>query len=105
MFKAEHLVKSFDGLVAISDVSFEVTPQTIIAIIGPNGAGKSTLFNLITGLVAPTSGKVFFKGEDITHLSIDARVRKGIGKSFQIVILSLQTTKDYWLKEMKLIKR
>lgn len=87
MFKVERLNKSFDGLTAISDVSFEVTPQTITSVIGPNGAGKSTLFNLITGLFAPSSGKVFLKGEDITRLSIDARVRRGIGKSFQIVNL------------------
>ena len=87
MLRTEHLTKNFGGLVAISDVSFEVAPQTITTIIGPNGAGKSTLFNLITGLLTPSAGKVFYRGEDITHLPIDARVRKGIGKSFQIVSL------------------
>jgi branched-chain amino acid transport system ATP-binding protein len=87
IFRVENLTKSFGGLVAISDVSFEVAPRTIATIIGPNGAGKSTLFNLITGLFTPSSGKVFFRDEDITDLPIDARVRKGIGKSFQIVSL------------------
>ena len=57
----------------------------IVAVIGPNGAGKTTLFNLITGVLKPESGKVFFKGEDITGLPSYEVCRKGISRSFQVV--------------------
>jgi len=65
MLKVENVTKQFGGVVAIKDVNFEVKQNEIFALVGPNGAGKTTLFNIITGAFEPTSGKVFFKDEDI----------------------------------------
>lgn len=81
---AEHLRKVFGGLVAVDDVSINVKPQTMHAIIGPNGAGKTTLFNLLSGTMPPTLGKVHFHGKDITDLPPHRRAHLGIGRSFQI---------------------
>jgi len=75
---------SFAGLKALDDVSFTVAPGSIHAVIGPNGAGKSTMFNLITGDVAPTAGRVLFAGSDMTSKPPHARSRLGIGRSYQI---------------------
>lgn len=82
--KVEHMVKKFGSLVATNDVSLEVPDGQIRAIIGPNGAGKSTLLDLITNRTKPTSGRVFFQGEEITGLSPEKIVRKGMCKCFQI---------------------
>jgi branched-chain amino acid transport system ATP-binding protein len=79
-----NLTKEFGKLRAVNDVSFEVEKGNIIAIIGPNGAGKSTLFNLVTGYLAVSSGKVTFKGEDITNLPPYKIVQKGMSRSFQV---------------------
>jgi branched-chain amino acid transport system ATP-binding protein len=78
------LKKSFGGVAAVADVSLEVQEGQIHSIIGPNGAGKTTLFNLISGYYVGDAGKVFFRGEDITGLSPQEIVKKGIGRSFQI---------------------
>jgi branched-chain amino acid transport system ATP-binding protein len=78
------LRKEFDGLVAVDNVDLRVRANTLHAIIGPNGAGKTTLFNLISGNLKPTAGRVFFKGQDITHLPLHRVVHLGIGRSFQI---------------------
>lgn len=75
--------KVFGGVVAADQFNLDVEREEFTAIIGPNGAGKTTLFNLITRRVPLDSGKVLFKGEDITHLSSHQIVRKGIGRSFQ----------------------
>ncbi len=83
----EGLTKSFGGLTAIDRVSLKVFSGERRAVIGPNGAGKTTLFNLITGDVSPTKGKVFFNGEDVTRLSCHRRVYKGIARTFQITNL------------------
>jgi branched-chain amino acid transport system ATP-binding protein len=79
--------KSFDGFLAIKRAQFDVKKGEIVAVIGPNGAGKTTLFNLISGVLKPDSGKIFYKGEDITGLEPHEVFRKGICRSFQIVNL------------------
>lgn len=76
--------KSFGALTVADDISFDVAPGEALGIIGPNGAGKSTLFNLIGGVLAPSSGTVQFDGADITRLPAARRCRAGIARSFQI---------------------
>jgi ABC-type branched-subunit amino acid transport system ATPase component/ABC-type branched-subunit amino acid transport system substrate-binding protein len=76
--------KEFGALVAVANVSIKVRPNTIHSIIGPNGAGKTTFFNLLSGNIEPTSGRVYFKGRDITHLPLHRTAHLGIGRSFQI---------------------
>jgi branched-chain amino acid transport system ATP-binding protein len=83
MLEVQGLRKSFDGFIAIDDVSLNVSRGEIAALIGPNGAGKSTLFNLITGHLRPDSGKVRLKGEDITSAPPHRICLMGIGRSFQ----------------------
>jgi len=78
------LRREFGALVAVDDVSIQVRANTLHSIIGPNGAGKTTLFNLVSGTIAPTSGRVLFKGRDITHQPIYRTIHMGIGRSFQI---------------------
>jgi branched-chain amino acid transport system ATP-binding protein len=78
---------NFGGLAAIKNVSFAITPGERLALIGPNGAGKTTLFNVLTGQLKPSTGKVYFKGRDITHHSVFGRAHLGIGRSFQITSL------------------
>lgn len=84
ILKVENLNKYFGALHATKDVSFEVPYGQIRAIIGPNGAGKSTLMDLITNRTHPSSGKVYFQGEDITGLAPNKIVHKGMTKCFQI---------------------
>ncbi|WP_052408662.1 branched-chain amino acid ABC transporter ATP-binding protein/permease [Paraburkholderia acidipaludis] len=79
--------KQFGGLVAVNDVSFEVRAGQIIGLIGPNGAGKSTTFNLVTGVLEPTSGEITFRGERIDRLTSREIVARGIGRTFQHVKL------------------
>ena len=85
--RLDHLSKSFGGLMAVKEVSLVVSPGEWKAIIGPNGAGKTTLFNLITGDLLPTNGKVFFQGEDVTRLPCHRRAYKGMARTFQITNL------------------
>ncbi|RYF53090.1 MAG: ATP-binding cassette domain-containing protein, partial [Comamonadaceae bacterium] len=68
MLEISHLTKRFGGLAAVNDVSTTIEAGRINAIIGPNGAGKTTFFNLINGVHRPTSGKIVFKGQDVTNL-------------------------------------
>lgn len=84
ILKVEHLNRYFGALHATKDVSFEVPEGQVRAIIGPNGAGKSTLMDLITNRTTPSSGKVIFRGEDITGLAPNKIVHKGMTKCFQI---------------------
>lgn len=84
LLETRDLSRSFGSLSAVQHVDLAVEPGEVRAIIGPNGAGKTTLFNLITGKLPPTRGKVIFAGEDITGLPTHTIVRRGIGRSFQI---------------------
>ena len=78
------LRKTFGGIVAVDDASFEVEAGTLTGLIGPNGAGKSTTFNCITGALKPDSGTVHFQGEDITGLRPDEVANRGLVRTFQI---------------------
>ncbi len=80
----ENISKTFGALIATSGLSLDVRAGEIHALIGPNGAGKTTLIQQIYGALSPDSGSIFLNGDDITSLSVPARVRKGIGRSFQI---------------------
>ncbi len=92
LLKVEDLNKAFGALKAVHHVNFEVNEEEQVAIIGPNGAGKTTFFNLISGYLPADSGKVLFNGEDLTRLPSDRIIRKGIGRSFQIVNIYPETT-------------
>ncbi len=81
----ENVSKSFGGVKAISNVSFSLSGNSLLGIIGPNGAGKTTLINIITGFIKPDSGRVIFKGDDITGLPGYKIAEKGIARTFQIV--------------------
>src|SRR5262249_6057159 len=83
MLRVEGLAKSFGGFVAVRDVSLSVGRGRTACVIGPNGAGKSTLFNLITGHLQPTRGRVLFGERDITGQAPHEICRMGIGRSFQ----------------------
>jgi amino acid/amide ABC transporter ATP-binding protein 1, HAAT family (TC 3.A.1.4.-) len=76
--------KNFGGLPALKNVSFDVGRGEILAIIGPNGAGKTTLFNVISGVLQPSTGKIYFEGRDITRLPPFKRAKLGIARTFQI---------------------
>src|SRR3954469_24570039 len=84
LLSTDRLVKRFGGLIATDNVTIDVRPGEIHALIGPNGAGKTTLVGQITGNTAPDSGTIRFAGRDITRLPTHARVRLGLGRSFQI---------------------
>ena len=84
ILEAVGLRKQFGALVAVDDVSIQVRRNALHAIIGPNGAGKTTLFNLLSGNLKPTSGRVLFKGRDITREPVHRTIHFGIGRSFQI---------------------
>jgi branched-chain amino acid transport system ATP-binding protein len=83
MLEVHGLGKSFQGFVAVDGVSFQVAERQIAAVIGPNGAGKSTLFNLMTGHLQPSTGRVLLDGRDITGAAPHNICRMGMGRSFQ----------------------
>ena len=76
---AEHLAKSFKSRQVVDDVSIEVNSGEVVGLLGPNGAGKTTSFYMIVGLVQADSGNIFLDDENITHLPVHSRARKGIG--------------------------
>ncbi len=78
------LTKEFKGFVAVSDVGLRVRRGQIHALIGPNGAGKTTFFNLLTKFLIPTSGRILYKGEDMTFEKPAAVARRGMVRSFQV---------------------
>ena len=78
------LSRRFGGLAAVSGVNLAVAPGEVRSIIGPNGAGKTTLFNLVTGALPPTAGRVLFRGRDITSLGPPEIFRLGVVRSFQV---------------------
>lgn len=84
LLKVENLSKHFGSLVAVNGVSMNVEPGELRAVIGPNGAGKTTFFNMISGLITQTSGKIQFEKEDISLLPPAQRVWRGIARTFQI---------------------
>ncbi len=84
VLSVRNLSKSFGALTATDDVSLDVLPGQIHALIGPNGAGKSTLIAQISGALRPDAGQVLLGGRDITVLSVAARARLGLGRSFQV---------------------
>jgi len=84
IFETINLRKEFGALVAVDNVNLKVNRNTLHAIIGPNGAGKTTFFNLLSGNLEPSSGRVIFKGKDITHQPDYRTIHYGIGRSFQI---------------------
>ncbi|MFA5027375.1 MAG: ABC transporter ATP-binding protein [Candidatus Methylomirabilota bacterium] len=85
LLSVDRLTKAFGGLVAVSEVSFEIGQGEILGLIGPNGAGKTTIFNLLSGLLPPTRGAILLEGQDITGIPTFRRSRMGIGRTFQIV--------------------
>ena len=84
ILETRDLRRQFGGLVAVDGVSMKVQAHTLHTIIGPNGAGKTTFFNLLSGNIRPSSGRVLFKGQDITDQPAHRRAHLGIGRSFQI---------------------
>lgn len=90
ILRVERLTKRFGGLLAVNEVSFHVAKGEILAIIGPNGAGKTTVFNLISGLLRPTSGQIYLEGVPIAGLRPHQIARKGIARTFQTTALFYQ---------------
>ena len=84
MLEIEGVSKSFGALAALSRVSLMVREGEVFSVIGPNGAGKSTLFNVISGLHAPTAGRIVFRGKEVTGLGPEVINRRGLAKTFQI---------------------
>jgi len=84
VLKLESINVQFGGLAALQDVSMEIDSEDVVGLVGPNGAGKTTLFNVISGLVRPSGGRVLFNGIDVLRKPLYARARMGIGRTFQI---------------------
>ncbi|WP_348612604.1 ATP-binding cassette domain-containing protein [Halobaculum rarum] len=84
LFETKGLTKKFGGLIAVNDVDFTIEKGEIRCLIGPNGAGKSTLLKLIVGQHVPTTGQIFYQGENITELSQHERARRGLSMKFQV---------------------
>jgi len=82
---AEHLSQRFGGIQAIDQLSFALKEGEVVALIGPNGAGKTTLINLLTGVHRPTSGRIRFRGVDVTSQKPYQAARRGLARTFQIV--------------------
>jgi branched-chain amino acid transport system ATP-binding protein len=79
------LTKDFGGLRAVSGLSFDAEPGEILGLIGPNGAGKTTVFNLVTGFLRPTAGRILLAGRSVVGLRPHAITRRGIARTFQVV--------------------
>jgi branched-chain amino acid transport system ATP-binding protein len=85
LLRVQRVFKRFGGLLAVDDASLAVKAGRITALIGPNGAGKTTLFSLISGFLAPSEGRIFYRGADVTGLPPHLLARRGIVRTFQIV--------------------
>ncbi|PZA06765.1 MULTISPECIES: ABC transporter ATP-binding protein [unclassified Meiothermus] len=113
--ETQGLTKDFRGFRAVNEVNLRVNQGAIHALVGPNGAGKTTLFNLLTGFLKPSAGRVFLFGEEVTGLAPFEIARRGVARSFQIarlfahltalehVVLALQRSTPYpyrfWMSE------
>jgi len=87
LLECRGLSRRFGGLVAVDAVDLAIEPGEVRAVIGPNGAGKSTLFNVITGVLAPSDGEIYFAGERITALPVHRVIQKGVARTFQLTHL------------------
>jgi branched-chain amino acid transport system ATP-binding protein len=85
LLRVRNVSKSFRGLRAVVNVSFEVEENAIVAVIGPNGAGKTTLFNMVAGVFPADAGEISFSGKEVTGLRPDQICALGVGRTFQIV--------------------
>ena len=92
MLEVEGLTKSFGGFTAVAGVQLAVEPGAIHAVIGPNGAGKTTLFNLVTGVLTPSAGRLSFEGQDITGWRADRITARGMARTFQNIRLFREMT-------------
>lgn len=92
ILQLQALSKRFGALAANEDVSLDLRAGEIHAIIGPNGAGKSTLIQQVSGALRPDAGRVFFMGRDVTDMSLSARARLGLARTFQISQLAMEDT-------------
>jgi len=84
LLEGKGVTKYFGGLAALKDVDFEIEEGEIVGLIGPNGSGKTTLLNCISGVLIPTSGRIYFLGQDITGLKPHKICKLGMGRTFQI---------------------
>jgi branched-chain amino acid transport system ATP-binding protein len=87
LLECRGLSRRFGGLVAVDAVDLAIEPGEVRAVIGPNGAGKSTLFNVITGVLPPSDGEIYFAGERITGLPVHRVIQKGVARTFQLTHL------------------
>ena len=85
--ETRRLCKSFGALVVAQNIDFRLAPGDRHALIGPNGAGKTTFVNMLMGALAPSSGQIFLGGEEVTRVPQSARVRRGLGRTFQVTSL------------------
>ncbi len=92
LLETHGLTKAFGGLRAVEAVDLAVAAGSITGIIGPNGAGKTTYFNLISGALPATSGRIVFEGEDVTHLPAHQMARRGMARTFQATTLFADAT-------------
>jgi ABC-type branched-subunit amino acid transport system ATPase component len=92
ILSVRHVTRTFEGLVALNDVSLDVDEKTIVGVIGPNGAGKTTLFNILTGFYKPTSGAVLFEGKRVDGLPMHKIAAAGISRTFQNIRLFANMT-------------
>jgi branched-chain amino acid transport system ATP-binding protein len=92
ILQARGLGKQFRGFRAVDGVDLDIAPDSVHALVGPNGAGKSTLFNLLTGFLRPTTGRITLDGTDVTGLPPERVARLGVARSFQITTLFPQVT-------------
>jgi branched-chain amino acid transport system ATP-binding protein len=99
VLRIERLTKRFGGLVAVDNLSLALAGGRVHAIIGPNGAGKTTLFNLVTGLLSPDGGRIFFRGRDITGCRPHVISRLGIKRTLQVksVFPQLSVADNLWI--------
>ena len=85
VLRTERLTRVFGGLVAVNEVEFAAEEGEIVGLIGPNGAGKTTFFNLVSGALRVSGGRIFFQGREITHAPAYRRAELGIGRTFQVM--------------------